>query len=75
MYVAIQILASILIQFNEKLRRREEMPRTKTALVGLIVICLTLVTLTWILRGSLCELRVQGGHVLSLALTLAYESR
>ncbi|EIA0806854.1 Hok/Gef family protein [Vibrio vulnificus] len=51
------------------------MPRSKTALVGLIVICLTLITLTWMLQGSLCELRVQGGHVLTLALTLAYESR
>lgn len=56
-------------------RRQEEMPRSKTALVGLIVICITLITLTWMLQGSLCELRVQGGHVLTLALTLAYESR
>ena len=37
------------------------MPKSKTALVGLIVICLTvtLIALTWMLQDSLCELRVQ----------------
>ncbi len=51
------------------------MPQTKTALAGLMVICLTLITLTWLLQGTLCELQVQGGDVLTLALKLAYESR
>lgn len=66
------------LYFDSKQRKVEEarqMPQTKTALAGLMVICLTLITLTWLLQGTLCELQAQGGDVLTLALKLAYESR
>ncbi|ANC00433.1 MULTISPECIES: Hok/Gef family protein [Vibrio] len=50
------------------------MPKQKTALLSLIVICLTLLGFTWMVRDSLCELQVRNGNSVFLA-TLAYESR
>ena len=51
------------------------MPRTKIALAGLTIVCITLLILTSMLKGSLCEFELHGGSVLSLAFSLAYESR
>ena len=55
--------------------RQEKMPRTKIALAGLTIVCITLLILTSMLKGSLCEFELHGGSVLSLAFSLAYESR
>ncbi|EIO4564162.1 Hok/Gef family protein [Vibrio parahaemolyticus] len=50
------------------------MPRNKTALLGLIVICITILCFTWITRDSLCELQYRNGNSV-ISATLAYESR
>lgn len=70
MYYPIQILASISIHIKEAMC----MPRNKTALLGLIVICITILCFTWITRDSLCELRYKDGDSV-ISATLAYESR
>ena len=46
----------------------------KTALIGLIVICITILSFTWMVRDSLCELQIKDGNTVFLA-TLAYESK
>ncbi|PSW23631.1 protein pndA [Photobacterium phosphoreum] len=46
----------------------------KTALIGLIVICITILGFTWMVRDSLCELQIKDGNTVFLA-TLAYESK
>ncbi|MCD9481339.1 Hok/Gef family protein [Photobacterium toruni] len=46
----------------------------KTALIGLIVICITILCFTWMVRDSLCELQIKDGNTVFLA-TLAYESK
>ena len=46
----------------------------KTALIGLIVICITILIFTWMVRDSLCELQIKDGNTVFLA-TLAYESK
>ncbi|AZL83634.1 Hok/Gef family protein [Aliivibrio salmonicida] len=48
------------------------MPK-KSALTGLIVICLTILCFTWMVRGSLCELQIKNGSAVIQA-TLAYEA-
>jgi protein HokC/D len=40
----------------------------------LMIICMTLITLMWITRGSLCELRIKLGDT-EVAAILAYESK
>ncbi|EGU34603.1 MULTISPECIES: Hok/Gef family protein [Vibrio] len=50
------------------------MPRNKTALLGLTVICLTILCFTWMVRDSLCELQFRDGNSV-ISATLAYESR
>lgn len=51
----------------------QEMSR-KLVLYGLIVVCLTLLAFTWMVRGSLCEIRVQQGDT-EFAAFLNYEVR
>ncbi|HGM7400840.1 Hok/Gef family protein [Serratia bockelmannii] len=46
----------------------------KLLLYGLIVVCLTLLAFTWMVRGSLCEIRVQQGNT-EFAAFLNYEVR
>ncbi|WP_150143363.1 Hok/Gef family protein [Candidatus Enterovibrio escicola] len=46
----------------------------QTALIGLIVICITILSFTWMVRDSLCELQIKDGNTVFLA-TLAYESK
>lgn len=70
MYLTMQILASITIHIKEAM----SMPRNKTALLGLIVICVTILCFTWLVRDSLCELHFKGGSS-DISATLAYESR
>lgn len=40
----------------------------------LMIICMTLIALIWITRGSLCELRIKLGDT-EVAAILAYESK
>lgn len=51
----------------------QEMSR-KLVLYGLIVVCVTLLAFTWMVRGSLCEIRVQQGDT-EFAAFLNYEVR
>ncbi|WP_143182324.1 Hok/Gef family protein [Serratia fonticola] len=44
----------------------------KLLLYGLIVICFTLLVFTWMVRGSLCELRIKQGNI-EFAAFLNYE--
>ncbi|TVO39896.1 Hok/Gef family protein [Vibrio algivorus] len=46
----------------------------KTALIGLIVICITILSFTWMVRDSLCGLEVKSGGSVFLA-TLTYEAK
>ncbi len=64
------ILASIAIHIKEAIR----MPRNKMALLGLMVICMTILCFTWMARGSLCELHFKDGYSV-ISATFAYESR
>nr|WP_234498064.1 Hok/Gef family protein [Vibrio maritimus] len=50
------------------------MPRNKMALLGLMVICMTILCFTWMARGSLCELHFKDGYSV-ISATFAYESR
>ncbi|WP_305817405.1 Hok/Gef family protein [Photobacterium leiognathi] len=45
-----------------------------TALIGLIVICITILSFTWMVRDSLCELQIKDGSTVFQA-TLAYKSK
>ncbi len=47
------------------------MPK-RTLLLGLLMICMTLLIFTWMVRDSLCELRFRQDHT-ELAAVLAYE--
>ncbi len=40
----------------------------KLVFFSLIVLCLTLLVFTWMVRGSLCEIRVQQGNTVMVAL-------
>ncbi|WP_369925745.1 Hok/Gef family protein [Photobacterium sp. NCIMB 13483] len=42
--------------------------------MGLIVICITILSFTWMVRDSLCELQIKDGNTVFLA-TLVYESK
>lgn len=46
----------------------------KPALIGLIVICITILSFTWIVQDSLCGLEIKHGNSIFLA-TLAYEAK
>ncbi|WIG83767.1 Hok/Gef family protein (plasmid) [Photobacterium damselae] len=46
----------------------------KTVLMGLIVICITILCFTWMVRDSLCELQIKDGKTVFLV-TLAYEAK
>ena len=70
MFYAKQILASITIQ----IKGGDSMPKSKTALLGLIVICITLLCFTWLVRDSLCELNIKDGNTV-ISATNAYESK
>ncbi|EGU40653.1 hypothetical protein VII00023_09344 [Vibrio ichthyoenteri ATCC 700023] len=51
------------------------MPKTKIGLLSLITLCMTLIILTWMLKGALCGFEFHGGKFLTLVFTLAYESK
>ncbi|HBC3568522.1 TPA: Hok/Gef family protein [Vibrio parahaemolyticus] len=50
------------------------MPKSKTALTGLIVICCTILVGLWIVRDSLCEVRYKDAHTDFLARFVVYET-
>ena len=58
---------SLLLVENQ--HRRRWMPQ-KSMLYSLIVICLTILLFTWMVRDSLCELHIKQGHT-ELAASLA----
>jgi len=49
------------------------MPKSKTALMGLVVACVTVLLWTWLVRDSLCELRYKDGTTDILARFVVYE--
>ncbi|APX09929.1 type I toxin-antitoxin system Hok family toxin (plasmid) [Vibrio owensii] len=51
------------------------MPKSKTALMGLVVICITILCGLLIVRDSLCEVRYKGGGTDFLARFVVYETR
>ncbi|NLU15002.1 MAG: type I toxin-antitoxin system Hok family toxin [Serratia liquefaciens] len=46
----------------------------KGSVVKLVVICATVISLAWITRSKLCELRIRSGNT-EVAAILAYESK
>lgn len=52
----------------------DSMPRSKTALLSLIVICLTILCFTWMMKDSLCEVYIKDGNS-EISATNAYESK
>lgn len=50
------------------------MPKNKTALAGLIVLCFTFLCSLWLVRDSLCEVRYQNGSTHFLANFVVYET-
>jgi len=50
------------------------MPKSKTALMGLIVICTTILCGLWIVRDSLCEVRYKDEGTDFLARFVVYET-
>lgn len=50
------------------------MPKNKTALAGLIVLCVTFLCSLWLVRDSLCEVRYQDGGTSFLAQFVVYET-
>ncbi|MCW8336548.1 Hok/Gef family protein [Vibrio paucivorans] len=50
------------------------MPKNKTALPGLIVLCVTFLCGLWLVRDSLCEVRYQNGSTRFLAQFVVYET-
>ncbi|MFM2623587.1 Hok/Gef family protein [Vibrio owensii] len=50
------------------------MPKNKTALAGLIVLCLTFLCGIWLVRDSLCEVRYQNESTSFLAQFVVYEA-
>ncbi|MGR2870029.1 Hok/Gef family protein [Vibrio vulnificus] len=73
MYHTIQILASISIYFNAKLKEAS-MPKSTIAFASLVVVSLTLLCSLWIVRHSLCDVHYLDERV-DFQVTLAYESR
>ena len=51
----------------------EGMMPNKRSLLKLVVICATVISLAWITRSTLCELRIRSGTT-EVAAILAYES-
>ena len=51
-----------------------KMPKNKTALAGLIVLCLTFLCGLWLVRDTLCEVRYQDGNTSFLAHFVVYEA-
>jgi len=54
--------------------RQQKMPKNKTALAGLIVLCFTFLCSLWLVRDSLCEVRYQDGSTSFLAQFVVYET-
>ncbi|EIT7126711.1 Hok/Gef family protein [Vibrio parahaemolyticus] len=50
------------------------MPKSKTALAGLVVICITVLVELWLVRDSLCEVRYKDEHNDFLARFVVYET-
>ncbi|PKF50237.1 Hok/Gef family protein [Enterovibrio nigricans] len=50
------------------------MPKSKTALAGLVVICVTVLVGLWIVQDSLCEVRFKNEQTDILARFVVYES-
>ncbi|WMY76418.1 Hok/Gef family protein [Buttiauxella selenatireducens] len=46
----------------------------KLCIASLVVVCITILIFTWMVRDSLCELHIKGGNT-ELAAILAYEVR
>ncbi|MBW3779596.1 type I toxin-antitoxin system Hok family toxin [Aeromonas veronii] len=46
----------------------------KTAVVSLLIVCITVLGLTFLVRDSLCELQVHQGQT-EIRMFLAYEAR
>lgn len=46
----------------------------KYALISIIVLCLTVLCFTWMVRGSLCELSIKQGSM-EMKAQLVYEPR
>ena len=53
--------------------KEEGMMPNKRSLLKLVVICATVISLAWITRSTLCELRIRSGTT-EVAAILAYES-
>ncbi|WP_422126104.1 Hok/Gef family protein [Vibrio lentus] len=64
------MLSNLIIASSTK--EASKMPKSKTALMGLTVVCMTILCSLWIVRDSLCEFRYEDKNVNFLA-TLAYE--
>ena len=54
-------------------RRQQKMPKSKIALMGLVVICFTVLCGLFIVRDSLCEVRYKDGSTDFLARFVVYE--
>ncbi|WP_081324717.1 Hok/Gef family protein [Vibrio splendidus] len=50
------------------------MPKSKTALAGLVVICITVLVGVWLVRNSLCEVCYKDAHTDFLARFVVYET-
>ncbi|WP_083824897.1 Hok/Gef family protein [Vibrio ichthyoenteri] len=50
------------------------MPKNNSSLVGLVVICFTILCALWLVRDSLCEVRYQNGSTSFLAHFVVYET-
>ncbi|EGY28704.1 Hok/gef family protein [Candidatus Regiella insecticola 5.15] len=60
-------LLTAVMQSEVKMSRR-------LILYGLIVICVTILVFTWMVRGSLCELSIKQGNT-EFSVVLAYEAK
>ena len=50
------------------------MPKSKTALAGLVVICITILCGLWIIRDSVCEIHYKEGSTDVQARFVVYET-
>lgn len=50
------------------------MPKTRNALLGLIVLCITLLCSLWLVKDSLCEFQYQKGDLNVLVHFVVYET-
>ncbi|GAL10976.1 hypothetical protein JCM19233_1961 [Vibrio astriarenae] len=50
------------------------MPKSKTALMGLLVVCITIICITWLMRDSLCEVHFTNDNTDFLATFVVYET-